>query len=164
MDNYYKTLARKRMGAGALIFNEKGELLIVQISYKNYWSIPGGIVEDNESPRQACIREIKEEIGLDFKNLQFVCVDYTQADKTKNKDESLQFMFSGGKISEEEIKNIKIDEGEVVEYNFVAPEKAVELLGGSVRSLVRRLPACLEAIKENKGIYLEDGRNSFDIH
>ncbi len=157
MNDYLKTLPRKRMASGVLIFNEKGELLIVKMSYKSYWSIPGGVVEDSESPKDGCIREIKEEIGLDIKNLKFLCIDYTKADKSKNKDESLQFMFYGGRLNEEEIKNIKIDEKEIVEYNFVPLEKTTELLGGPVRSLVRRLPACLEALKENKGVYLEDG-------
>ena len=159
MKDYFKKLAKKRIGAGALIFNEKNELLIVRISYKSYWSVPGGVVEDNESPRQTCLREIKEEIGLDVKEIKFVCLDYTGADETKDKDESLQFMFSGGVFTAEEIKNIKIDGKEIVEYAFVPMEKVADLLGGPVRSLVRRLPACLEAIKQNKGIYLEEGKN-----
>ena len=159
MKDYFKKLAKKRIGAGALIFNEKNELLIVRISYKSYWSVPGGVVEDNESPRQTCLREIKEEIGLDVKEIKFVCLDYTGADETKDTDESLQFMFSGGVFTAEEIKNIKIDGKEIVEYAFVPMEKVADLLGGPVRSLVRRLPACLEAIKQNKGIYLEEGKN-----
>ena len=34
-------------------------------SYPLYWDIPGGMVEDNELPRDAAIRETKEEVGLD---------------------------------------------------------------------------------------------------
>lgn len=159
MDNYYKQLPRKRMGAGVLIFNEEEELLIVRISYKTYWSIPGGVVENDESPKQACIREVKEEIGLDLKEVKFVCIDHTKADKSKNKDESLQFIFSGGKLRDEEIKQIKLDGEEILEHKFIPIEQAQELLGGTTRSLVRRLPACLEALKQNKGIYLEEGVN-----
>lgn len=51
MDDYLKTLPRKRMACGVLIFNEKNELLIVKNSYKDYWSIPGGVIEENESPQ-----------------------------------------------------------------------------------------------------------------
>jgi len=29
---------------------------------KDHWSIPGGAVDDNESPKQACAREIKDEV------------------------------------------------------------------------------------------------------
>jgi len=89
------------MAAGALILTRKDELLIVKISYKNYWSIPGGVIEEKESPKQGCIREIKEEIGLEIKDIKFLCVDYTTADTSKDKDESLQFIFSGGKLTDE---------------------------------------------------------------
>jgi ADP-ribose pyrophosphatase YjhB (NUDIX family) len=157
MDEYYKKLPKKRMAAGALIFNKEGELLLVKISYKDYWSIPGGVIEENESPKEGCVREVREEIGLELKETRFLCVDYTGADDGKNKDESLQFIFSGGQLTDKETKNIKIDEKEITEYRFIAPEKAFELLGGPSRSLVRRLPACLEALGQNKGIYLEDG-------
>jgi ADP-ribose pyrophosphatase YjhB (NUDIX family) len=158
INKYFKSLSKKRMGVGAFIFNERNELLIVKPSYKDYWSIPGGVVEENESPAQACIREVEEEISIELKEIKFLCVDYTKADENKDKDESLQFIFSGGKITKEEIKSTKIDGKEIIDYRFVFPEQAIELLGGVNRSLVKRLPKCLEALKENKGIYLEDGK------
>ena len=34
-------------------------------SYPLYWDIPGGMVEEEELPRDAAIRETKEEVGLD---------------------------------------------------------------------------------------------------
>lgn len=108
-------------------------------------------------PKQGGVREVKEEIGLDFKNLEFVCTDYTKADEMKDKDESLQFIFSAGKITNEQIKNIKIDNKEVIEFSFKSTLELTELLGGKTRNLVKRLKPCLEAIKEGRGIYLEDG-------
>lgn len=32
--------------------------------YKDDWAIPGGFVEREETTRQACLRELKEEIGI----------------------------------------------------------------------------------------------------
>lgn len=32
---------------------------------KDYWKIPGGYVETGESPSQACIREVREELGIE---------------------------------------------------------------------------------------------------
>jgi 8-oxo-dGTP diphosphatase len=34
--------------------------------YPNHWTLPGGRVEAGESPRQAIIREVKEELDLDL--------------------------------------------------------------------------------------------------
>lgn len=61
---WQETLPKKRMGAGALFLDEAGRLLLVNPTYKPQWEIPGGVVEQDESPRQACIRAVKEEIGL----------------------------------------------------------------------------------------------------
>ena len=38
------------------------------IPYPNRWDIPGGVVEQGESPEEAIIREMKEEIELDLKD------------------------------------------------------------------------------------------------
>lgn len=54
-------------GVGALIVHE-GKLLIVKRGVepsKGKWSIPGGAVELGERIRDALLREVKEECGLD---------------------------------------------------------------------------------------------------
>lgn len=140
------------MGAGALILNGKDEILIVKLSYKDRWSIAGGVVEENESPRRACIREIKEEIGIDLKDVKFLCMEYVPS--VDEKGESLQFVFFGGRLDENEIKNIKLDGKEIVEYRFVKTTEALPLLNEKLRT---RLPKCLDALKNNTAIYLEDG-------
>ncbi len=51
-----------KMSAGAL-FLHKDTILVVKPSYLDYWLPPGGGVEAGESPKEACIREIREEKG-----------------------------------------------------------------------------------------------------
>jgi len=79
MNEYYKTLPKKRAAVGALIFNHSDQLLIVKPNYRDRWLIPGGVVEENESPRAGCAREIKEELSLDLVVNDLVCVDYKPA-------------------------------------------------------------------------------------
>jgi ADP-ribose pyrophosphatase YjhB (NUDIX family) len=58
-----------------ILKNEKGEYLLVKRSFepfKDWWDIPGGFVDDNESLEQATIREVKEETGLDIKQLKYL--------------------------------------------------------------------------------------------
>ncbi len=68
---YLKNLPRKRMASGVIFFNEAGEILIVKPSYKDHWSVPGGVIDKDESPRDAALREVKEEVGLDLKSCVF---------------------------------------------------------------------------------------------
>ncbi len=150
---YYNNLPKKRMGVGVLILNTKDEIFIVKPSYKDHWTTAGGVIDENESPRNACIREVKEEIGIDLKNVKFLCVDYSS--NSDEKGESLQFIFFGGKLSESEIENIKLDEKEIAEYRFMKIDVALPLLN---EKLKMRLPKCLNALKDNAVIYLEDGK------
>lgn len=58
------------IGAGILLLNSINEILLllrddkVGIPFPNMWDIPGGKVEDNESPEQTVRREMNEELGI----------------------------------------------------------------------------------------------------
>ena len=58
----------KLVVACALI-NEYGNVLInerpVGKDYAGYWEFPGGKVDEGETPEEAIIRELKEEINID---------------------------------------------------------------------------------------------------
>jgi 8-oxo-dGTP pyrophosphatase MutT (NUDIX family) len=42
--------ARKRVSAKVVICDEDGRVLLVNPTYKEYWDLPGGMAEANESP------------------------------------------------------------------------------------------------------------------
>jgi len=57
----FTKMPTKRMTAGAIFLNAIGNILIVKPPYRPDWLIPGGTIEADESPKTACMREIKEE-------------------------------------------------------------------------------------------------------
>ena len=59
------------VGCGALIFNDKKEVLLMKRSKNSknqalWWSQPGGAVDFNEKAINATKREIKEELGIEI--------------------------------------------------------------------------------------------------
>lgn len=54
-------------GVRVVIFDENKNILMVRQEHegRNIWMVPGGGIEDQEDARQAAVREVKEETGLD---------------------------------------------------------------------------------------------------
>lgn len=74
-------LATHVVGAGGVIFNEEGKVLLVKNPRKG-WEYPGGMVEQGETVAQGLIREIKEESGVDVEIVNLVGV-YSNTKKKK---------------------------------------------------------------------------------
>jgi 8-oxo-dGTP diphosphatase len=115
---WYESLPKKRMGSGCLFFNAENRVLLVKPTYKEGWEIPGGIVENNESPKDTCEREVLEEMGLEVSIDGLLVVDYNSYPEQPHKTESLMFIFDGGVLSDEEISKIHIKEDEISAYRF----------------------------------------------
>ena len=59
---------RPILGVGAVIWNEKGEIVLIRRGNeprRGEWSIPGGRVEWGETILEAISREVREETGLE---------------------------------------------------------------------------------------------------
>lgn len=128
---WFKSRPAKPMGSAAVFRNSHGNILIVKPNYRDVWNFPSGVVDENESPLQAVVREIKEEIGLTKgqETLELKVVNYRPA--KGGYPDSLYFLFDGGQLADEEVKQIRMDESELDEMKFCTPEEALKLLGES---------------------------------
>ncbi len=150
---FINSLAKKHMGAAAIIFNEKGELLIVKPNYNDGWLVPGGSLDAIESPTDGCIREIKEEIGLEIPDIRCTGIFYSVG-KTEEEVmyDSMQFTFYAGVLSDEQIKNIVLQEKELTEFRFVSLDEAYTVLRPR---LAYRIKLSMDSIKNNTCVYHE---------
>jgi mutator protein MutT len=62
------THARFTVTAGAVIFNAKGEVLLLKHRFRagSGWGLPGGFMEIGEQPIETLRRELREEIALEL--------------------------------------------------------------------------------------------------
>lgn len=73
VDQYPKRLKKQKppeYHVSAAVLRKNGRILITQRKPEGHlgglWEFPGGKVRENETPEQACIRELKEEVNLDI--------------------------------------------------------------------------------------------------
>ncbi len=66
------THARFTVTAGALIFNDAGQILLLKHRFRagSGWGLPGGFIETGEQPIDALRRELREEIGLEVEDVE----------------------------------------------------------------------------------------------
>ena len=66
------------------LINEFNEILLskrpINKHLEGYWEFPGGKIETNESPEQALIREIKEELNIDINNKCIAPLSFSEFD------------------------------------------------------------------------------------
>ncbi|PJD91499.1 MAG: 8-oxo-dGTP diphosphatase MutT [Legionella sp.] len=77
----------------AVIYNSEQQILITKraahIPHGGFWEFPGGKLESHETPEAALLREIKEEVGLDVIQYDFL----SQIDEPREKDTLSLFVF-----------------------------------------------------------------------
>lgn len=92
-------------------------------TYPEYWDIPGGLVEYGELPRDAVIRETKEEV-----NLNIIPTNVIHEDSNLDVEKDMIFIRLVYLCElNDDINNIKLDYDEHSEYRFI--ESLDELKG-----------------------------------
>ncbi|MEU1845053.1 NUDIX hydrolase [Micromonospora sediminicola] len=149
--SYIAAVTRVRAAAGVLLRDQAGRVLLVHPTYKDVWEVPGGTVEPDESPADACTREIREELDLSIPAGRLLCVDWVPASPPW--DGGLMFVFDGGVLTAGQIAAMRPCPDELDDVAFVEPERLGEVL---VPRLARRVTAAIAAVGHG-GVYLEDG-------
>jgi len=143
------TVAKPRVAAGALFRDEAGRILLVKPSYKLGWDIPGGYVEPGETPRQACLREIEEELGIDVAVGRPLVIDWAPA---PGEGDKVLFVFDGGILSSSDQASIKLQAEELDQFDVFDRSALTEVLNDRLQ---RRIFAAIEATQTGSTTYLE---------
>lgn len=63
---------KREFSAGGIVLNGQGQVLLTQHSSNHYWGFPKGNLEEGESMKEAALREVKEEAGIQAEVLEKV--------------------------------------------------------------------------------------------
>jgi 8-oxo-dGTP pyrophosphatase MutT (NUDIX family) len=118
---YWGVLHPQTHGALVAIWHQ-GKVLLVRNSYVRYYSLPGGYVHPRETGREAALRELLEETGIraDPSALRLAL---DEQHEWEGKREHIEIF----ELDVAEPSPVKVDNREVVQAEFFAPEKALEL-------------------------------------
>lgn len=56
---------KREFSAGGIVFNNNGQVLITQHSQNKHWSFPKGLIDQGQTSKEAAVREVKEEGGVE---------------------------------------------------------------------------------------------------
>jgi 8-oxo-dGTP diphosphatase len=103
--------------AAIILENDNGEFLLALrdnkpgIPFPNHWDLIGGHVEEGETPEEALVREVKEELDIDLKEYSFFKIYECL---TGDAYENTKYIYSG-KINIP-IEEVTLLEGERPQY------------------------------------------------
>lgn len=144
---FVASLPRRRLAAGAVITDPTGAVLVAKPNYKDGWTLPGGTVEAGEAPQEGCFREVLEETGLTLEPGRLLLIFHGLA--LGEWGDSAYFLYDGGTIPAD--APIRLQEEELLEYRFVAPEQLDAYVGPGFAG---RLRQALEARSGDRVIEL----------
>ncbi|GAB2888774.1 NUDIX domain-containing protein [Streptomyces mayteni] len=149
---YDRSLPRKRVAAGVLFLDGDGRVLLVDPVYKEPWELPGGAVEENESPREGAAREVEEELGLVRPPGRLLVVDW--AGPRPGRSDALTHVYDSGRLSPEDVAGIRLPADELRAFAFVEPALVGERL---IPLLARRVRAAVAARRDGHTVELRNG-------
>ena len=102
----------KSLGVRTMVFNKKGEVLLVKHSYRPEYFFPGGGVEKGEGIVEASTRELWEETGLQVKKWNLFGAYRLFSE---HKDDTVILMASADILDEQDLQ---IDNVEIIEVGW----------------------------------------------
>ena len=99
-------------------------MLLCQLTYKQDWDLPGGVVEVGESPQLAAGREVEEELGLVIDPGPLVLTDWLPP--WSGWDDALCLVFDGGVHDATLLDSVVRETREIRSAEFCTPEQVTE--------------------------------------
>jgi len=109
------------------LIEDNGKFLIIEQEFngKKYFDLPGGKVKHGESPYNALIREVKEEVSLDIEIIKPVGIWWFFRESDNGQVICNTFLCKSKKLSVDITKNPENEN--IINYYWLEKEKLLEL-------------------------------------
>lgn len=145
-------LPRKRAISQMLVRDQDDRVLLCQLTYKQDWDLPGGVVEVGESPQLAVAREVEEELGLTLETGPLLLTDWLPP--WSGWDDALCLVFDGGVHDASIAETIVRQTREIKDAAFCTLEQVEERCADFT---ARRVGAALANLGGGAPAYTESG-------
>jgi 8-oxo-dGTP pyrophosphatase MutT (NUDIX family) len=146
-------LPRKRAIAQMLVRDTEGRVLLCNLTYKQDWDLPGGVVEVNEAPHLAVAREVEEELSLDITAGPLVLTDWLPP--WSGWDDAVCLVFDGGVHDPAIADRIVPQAREIRAARFCTLAEVHNLCADFT---ARRIDSALAGVESGNAQYTESGR------
>ena len=139
----------KEISCGILFFNDKNQILLCHVTGNDFWDIPKGKLENNETYIETAIRETIEETGFKAKKEELIEIGLYPYNKKKN---IYLFKYIGDKYVSSKrchcektfIDSNGVYQFEMDDWKFMNVKNAIYKTSRSLSNLLKKL------IKEGK--------------
>jgi 8-oxo-dGTP pyrophosphatase MutT (NUDIX family) len=150
MDNaeWYASLPSFTASGAALLTDAAGAVLLVKPWYRDWWTLPGGVAEAAESPRQCAEREALEEIGVAVTATALLAVHWLPPDGPRRA--TFAFVFDCGTLADPGL--VRLQAEELDDFAFLPLEQATARM---VPAGALRLTRAVQARADGRPAYLD---------
>ncbi|MFD9302761.1 NUDIX domain-containing protein [Streptomyces sp. NPDC060048] len=149
---YYAAQPAPLVAATGIVLDPRGRVLVLTTSYKTELELPGGGVEDTETPEEGLARELKEELDLSVPVGRLLAVDSRPPGPLGRS--LVVHLHLVGPLTPAEAAAISFPDGEVTEARWLTPDEAYEALPARIAP---RLRASLSALYAGSIAHLAGG-------
>ncbi|MFG2981240.1 NUDIX domain-containing protein [Streptomyces sp. NPDC048258] len=149
---YYATQPAPLVAATGIVVDTRGRVLVLTTSYKADLELPGGTVEDTETPEAGLARELEEELGLTVPVGRLLAVDSRPPGPLGRS--LVVHVHLVGPLPPAEAAALSFPDGEITEARWLRPDEACAALPDRIAP---RLRAGLAALHTGSVAHLVEG-------
>jgi ADP-ribose pyrophosphatase YjhB (NUDIX family) len=146
-------LPRKRAISQMLIRDTEGRVLLCNLTYKQDWDLPGGVVEVNEAPHVAVSREVEEELSLTIVAGRLVLTDWLPP--WSGWDDAICLVFDGG-VHDASVADAIVPQAREIKQARFCTLAEIHTLCADFTA--RRIDSALANLDNGAAAYTESGR------